>query len=205
MIQAATSDMRGPAEGCIPVQYGEIISENFHSMKPLCTIRDVLWKAKSIIEAVEKNEMERSQLKCICFRTIARLICFWPSSENMQDLCIPKEACPEAILEEFQGSPPEWMFAGRATLEDPTGSLDVDIFGKEADFFFSEVSPAVDLRDPENENNRREILDSISRMHGNGIDSKHGTWLDVCFMMYWPEAEPLYPKFRIFDTVLKRK
>ena len=205
LIQAAVADKHGTRATLF--DHGEIISETLNSSKPITSIREALWTAEKTLKLLKSQELELSTVQCMYFRCLARTTCVWRGADEIQYLCTPRKAFSNDIIEADTYDSTEWVFTALVTLEDPTGSLEAYLFGKEADYFFSEVSPALDLTLEENAGNLAALRKAILRMHGianNKAVHMKGTWLDVCIMLYWQNDESggLVPKYRICDTKL---
>lgn len=204
LMQAAMTEAEAPTQGFPPINYGDIISETFHNIRPVTPIREVLWYVAEETKRLEGAQLKPSDMLCKRFHLKARVMCFWPSKDDIKNLCIPVNTLPEEIVKSEVEEGAEYTFAARLELEDPTGSMEVDLFGKEASYFFCEVSPPVNLHDEGNQINLENLLSAIRRMHGyTGIPNITGTWLDMSVLLYWPLVEgSLQPKFRVIDTKL---
>ena len=199
LIKAAIDSATGPAEGCKDIQYGPIYSSVLHQLRPISTIRDILWLAKH-----PPNYASPSARKCEYFRCKARVMCMWPSNKDLSNICIHKSKIPPGVLSDTDmDEDDEWVFACRATLEDPTGFLDANLFGRDAAYFFSDVVSAQDFNDPSNVENLEKLRHALRKTLGWEKEHKHtGVWLDVCLLMHW-SGDGNEASFRIFDTLLK--
>lgn len=187
----------GPSEGCTDIDYGEIQSEILNNIRPITTIRDVLWRAKDIRSTGADHERE-----CEYFRCRARVMEIWPSEDNLENICIHKSLIShESGLYDVDDDD-EWVFAFRVTLEDATGSLEADLFGRDAAYFLSEFASPQDFHNPENKEWLEKIRNAfIGLQNPSGRNVQTGIWLDVCLAMYWP-MDPEEAHYRIFDTKL---
>lgn len=204
LMEAAMTEAEAPIKGFFPIDYGDIISETFHSTRPVTPIREVVWFVAEEMKRLESAAANPSDLICRRFHLKARVMCFWPSRDDVKNLCIPVGTLPEDIVKSGVEEGAEYTFAARLELEDPTGSMEVDLFGKEASYFFCEVSPPLNLHDDGNQLNLDNLLSAIKRMHGyTGMPNITGTWLDLSVLLYWSFVEGYpQPKFRLFDTKL---
>jgi hypothetical protein len=204
LMEAAMTEAEAPTQGFPPIHYGDIISETFHSIRPVTPIREVLWYVAEETKRLESAQLKPADMLCKRFHLKARVMCFWPSKDDIKKICIPVDTLPEEIVKSEVEEGAEYTFAARLELEDPTGSMEVDLFGKEASYFFCEVSPPVNLHEEGNQINLDNLLSAIRRMHGyTGMPNITGTWLDLSVLLYWPLVEgSLQPKFRFFDTKL---
>lgn len=198
MLEASLKEPFGPSEGCIDIDYGSIKSEVLDSVRSITNIRDVLWRARDIVDSADE------QRECEFFRVRCRIMTVWPGQDDLASVCIPRSKVPASLLDEDADPDDEWLYACRFTLEDATGSLVADLFGREGAYFFSDIAPACDLSDEENagalEKLKEAFLSLQSRAEMSPRDLQLGIWLDMCLVMFWPSKDEAH--FRIFGTKL---
>lgn len=201
MLQSCIQEPYGPSEGCMPINYGTIKSTVLDDVRSITNIRDVLWRAKDIVEGADDRR------ECEFFRTRCRIMTVWPSQDDLKSVCVHRSRVPATLLEEDADPDDEWLFACRFTLEDATGSLVADLFGREADYFFSDIISACDLTAEENKDALQKLkgafLSLQSRADMSQQDLELGIWLDVCLVMFWPSHDEAH--YRIFGTKLLDK
>lgn len=148
---------------------------------------------------------------------------FTVTDEMIQHLCIEAHNLDAATAEaegyDVDDEPDEWLFAVRLTLEDGSGTLDVDVFGKQAETFFWCVCPPTNfLLDDIARKRMRLALKLLTRADpGDDYDvlakdtrynDPRGCWLDICVVAHRTEADSQDDDsndnvvFRLFDTEL---
>ena len=201
MLRASLQEPYGPSEGCIDINYGTIKSTVLDDVRPITNIRDVLWRARDIVDSADENR------ECEFFRTRCRIMTVWPGQDDVKSACIHRSKVPATLLEDDADPDDEWLYACRFTLEDATGSLVADLFGREGAYFFSDIASACDLSAEENEvelNKLKETFLSLqSRAEMSPQDLELGIWLDICLVMFWPTKDEAH--YRIFGTKLRDK
>jgi hypothetical protein len=201
MLASSLREPYGPSDGCKEIEYGTIKSTILDNVRPITNVRDVLWRAKDIVDSAEE------QRECEFFRCRVRIMTVWPGQEDLPSICIHRSKVPESILDADADPDDEWLFACRFTLEDATGSLTADLFGREGAYFFSDIAYACDMAAPENQESLEKLKDAFlalqSRSEMSARDLQLGIWLDVCLVMYWPSHTEAH--YRIFGTKLLDK
>jgi hypothetical protein len=199
MYESSLVEPRGPMSGCKDIEYGQIRSTVLENIRPVSNVRDVLWRARDVIEGGADEHRE-----CEFFRCRVRIMTIWPGNDNLSSICIPRITVPEDILESEADNDDEWLFACRFTLEDPTGSLEADLFGREGAYFFSDIVSPCDLSDSDNRESLEKLRSTFIALQNSSEtrieESSLGIWLDVCIFLYWPSENE--PHYRIFGTKL---
>ena len=201
MLEASLKEPYGPSEGCLDIDYGSIKSEVLDSVRPITNIRDVLWRAKDIVNSAD------DQRECEFFRIRCRIMTVWPGQNDITSVCVPRSSVPESLLDVDADPDDEWLYACRFTLEDATGSLIADLFGREGAYFFSDIASACDLSSEENQGALQKLKEAFlalqSRAEMSPRDLQLGIWLDVCLVMFWRDQNTA--GYRIFGTRLLDK
>ena len=201
MLEASLKEPYGPSEGCLAIDYGSIKSEVLDSVRPITNIRDVLWRAKDIVNSAD------DQRECEFFRIRCRIMTVWPGQNDITSVCVPRSSVPESLLDLDADPDDEWLYACRFTLEDATGSLIADLFGREGAYFFSDIASACDLSSEENQGALQKLKEAFlalqSRAEMSPRDLQLGIWLDVCLVMFWRDQNTA--GYRIFGTRLLDK
>ena len=201
MLQACIQEPFGPSEGCMPINYGTIKSTVLDDVRSITNIRDVLWRARDVAESADDNR------ECEFFRTRCRIMTVWPGQDDLTSACVHRSRVPATLLEEDTDPDDEWLFACRFTLEDATGSLVADLFGREGEYFFSDIMSACDLTAEENKGALQKLKETFlslqSRTEMSQQDLELGIWLDICLVMFWPSQDEAH--YRIFGTKLLDK
>lgn len=197
MYQSCLEAPYGPSEGCKSIDYGVIRSKILNNIRPITNIRDVLWREKDICSTTAEQDRE-----CEFFRCRARIMEIWPSQDNLGSICVHRKILSDEIKKHDVDEDDEWVFAFRVTLEDTTGSLEADLFGRDAAYFFSEIVSPQNFNDPENKEAFEKLKNAlIDLQNPTEKNVQTGIWIDVCLAMYWPlHSEEAH--YRIFDTKL---
>ena len=131
----------------------------------------------------------------------------WPGQDDLTSACVHRSRVPATLLEEDTDPDDEWLFACRFTLEDATGSLVADLFGREGEYFFSDIMSACDLTAEETKGALQTLKETFlslqSRTEMSQQDLELGIWLDICLVMFWPSQDEAH--YRIFGTKLLDK
>ena len=142
------------------------------------------------------------------YRSLVRLISYWPSSAEMETACIPARASWEAAQADGYTDPEQWLFAVRLRVVDGTGStLDLDLFGKDGKEFFKDVISPQDLRT--NPEAKGRLLSALDRAMNSLTRASEPKWLEVSFRSFFPEIQNgttggrREARYRVFDTKLK--
>lgn len=195
MYQSCLEEPYGPSEDCHDIDYGVIRSEILNNIRPITTIRDVLWRAKDI----QNTDHER---ECEYFRCRARIMEIWPSQDNLESICIHRRLISDEVSMYDVEDDDDWVFAIRVTLEDTTGSLEADLFGRDAAYFFCEIVSPQNFNDPENKDALEKLRNAFIELQNPTEENvQTGIWIDVCIAMYWPSGLN-EAHYRIFDTKL---
>jgi hypothetical protein len=197
MLQSCLEEPYGLSDGCKDIDCGVIHSEILNNIRPITTIRDVLWRAHDLMNAGLDQDPD-----CEYFRCRARVMEIWPSQDTLQNICLHRSLVDDHVDPCDVDDEDEWVFAVRLTLEDTTGSMEADLFGRDAAYFFSDIVSPQNFNHPDNKQDLERLRNAfIDLQNPTEENAQTGIWIDVCIAMYWPENSNT-AHYRIFDTKL---
>jgi hypothetical protein len=79
------------------------------------------------------------------YRCLVRLVAHTPGEGALGRMCVRAEACWDAARAEGYRDREAWLFAGSLLLDDATGRVTGDLFGRDAERFLARVTPPCDL------------------------------------------------------------
>jgi len=172
------------------------IAETRHRNRPLTSLRAI---ARDVMLAEGMPDQENAVPAA--YRCLTRVTKIWPPAERIDDICVPASEVGHAARNEGYTQSGDWMYAARLQLEDGTGSLLVDLFGRSGEEFFGNIAPPQDFRASPPEV-RGALVHAVDAMLGVGCEDVRGRWLDLSIACFWPDDGDS-ARFRVFDSYLK--
>lgn len=165
----------------------ELLTLCSHRERPCSTLRQVL--------------LDTPAARPRCYRVLVRLVDHQPQDPTA--MCHPASECGLPGPSNGIAGSSGWVYTLKLVVEDATATLDLILFGPDADCFFKDL-PARDLRDEASA--AAALRQRLQQLLGQGCQRDGGPWMELSIKSYYTDSTRPWQtrQYRVHDSSLQQ-